>query len=296
VGSDRRATIEALIRAVLAHLAHQHGAPRIDALPDNRRWWRHGPETFVGLQPRGWDMPDEVPVHGWLDKTFPEMQAVRESYAADPRFGPRVDAMIGTEFHRQGRNFDWLLIEQLLRPLVLTTGSYTFDAAAFDTTYQRLDTGFGADEVHLVEFLPLNGFDSTDDTVALPDGMTLRRMTDTQMSEAINQLAVTRSVGPDRDPGLPGRRRTRRPGNPHPADVPDPRRTRPQAGHGAADRVRWVGRGEQADARPRRSGVPARPRHTRDGQRVRQRRLHPTHRADNRRRRRCAHGLPTPWV
>jgi hypothetical protein len=56
-----------------------------------------------------------------------------------------------------------LLIQQILQPLIESTGSYTFDEAAFDTLYRRFEDGFGAEQVHLVEFLPLNGFESNGD-------------------------------------------------------------------------------------------------------------------------------------
>lgn len=195
VEASPRAAVQALLEAVLRHLSDLEEAPRIGRMADHRRWWRYGQETFVGLQPRAWDMPDYVPIHGWLDKTFPEMTGVRDAYAADTRLGPRVDAMIGTEFNRQARTFDWLLIEHLLQPLVLATGSYEFDADAFASAYRSFEDGFGADELHMVEFLPLNGFDSTEDMVALPDRVTLRRMSDAQMSNAIDQLAAPRQWG-----------------------------------------------------------------------------------------------------
>jgi len=87
------------------------------------------PEDFVGLQPRAWSMPADVPIVGWLDK-FPEMTAVRQAYDADPVLRARVDTLIGTEFSRQGRNFDWLLIEHIIHPMILTTGTYGFERSA----------------------------------------------------------------------------------------------------------------------------------------------------------------------
>jgi hypothetical protein len=47
----------------------------------------------------------------------------------------------------------------------------------------------------MVEFLPLNAFDCTEQEVKLPDGLVLQRMTDRQMSAAINNLAVPRIPG-----------------------------------------------------------------------------------------------------
>ncbi len=74
-------------------------------------------------------MPADVPIVGWLDK-FPEMTAVRQAYDADPVLRARVDTLIGTEFSRQGRNFDWLLIEHIIHPMILTTGTYGFERSA----------------------------------------------------------------------------------------------------------------------------------------------------------------------
>jgi hypothetical protein len=119
----RRAAVAALARSVLDRLATDDGQPRIGRMIDNQRWWRHGQEDFVGLQPCAWAMPADVPIHGWLD-TFAEMKPVREAYGADPRLGARVDTLIGVEFSRQGRTFGWLLIEHVITPMVLATGTY----------------------------------------------------------------------------------------------------------------------------------------------------------------------------
>lgn len=190
----RRAAVAALVRSVLDRLATDDGQPRIGRMIDNRRWWRHGQEDFVGLQPCAWAMPADVPIHGWLD-TFAEMKPVREAYGADPRLGARVDTMIGAEFNRQARIFGWLLIEHVITPMVLATGTYDYDPALFDRVYADFERGFGAEQIHMVEFLALNGFESNESAILLPDGLVLQRMSDTQMSAAINHLAVPRMFG-----------------------------------------------------------------------------------------------------
>lgn len=126
--------------SVLDHLAGLEGQPRIGRVIDIRRWWRYGQENFVGLQSRAWLMPADVPIVGWLEK-FPEMTAVRQAYNADSVLGARVDTLIGTEFSRHRRNFDWLLIEHIVQPMVLATGMYGFDEAVFDRFYDRFERG-----------------------------------------------------------------------------------------------------------------------------------------------------------
>ncbi|MFY1696085.1 hypothetical protein [Solwaraspora sp. WMMA2101] len=191
---SRRAAVAALVRRVLTHLAASEGKPRIGRMIDNQRWWRHGQETFLGIRPQAWDMPDDVPIVGWLDK-FAEMADVRQSYATDLVLRDRVDAMIGAAGTLQARNFAWLLVQHVIEPMVLATATYEFDDTVFDRFFEAFDRGLASDQVHMVEFLPLNGFDSNEVVILLPDGLVLRRMTDRQMGFAIDQLAVPRMVG-----------------------------------------------------------------------------------------------------
>jgi hypothetical protein len=157
---------------------------------DNQRWWRHSQESFIGIRPQAWDMPAEVPIVGWLDK-FAEMAGVRQAYAADAVLRDRVDTMIGAAGSRQARNFGWLLVEHVIEPMVLATATYEFDETVFDRFFEAFDRGLASDQVHMVEFLPLNGFDSNEDVILLPDGLVLRRMTDRQMGAAFDQWALT---------------------------------------------------------------------------------------------------------
>jgi hypothetical protein len=191
-GFDQRAAaVESLVRAVLDRLAGDEGSPRVDRLPDNQRWWRYGQESFVGLRSCAWLMPAYVPIVGWLD-SFPEMKAVRAAYAADPVRGPRVDALLGTIASRAARNFDWLFIQHVIEPMVLATGSYEFRNDVFQRVYSRFELGFGASTITMVEFLPLNGFESALPRLELSDGLVLQSMTDGQMDHAISALAVPR--------------------------------------------------------------------------------------------------------
>jgi hypothetical protein len=136
----REAAVAELAKAALAHLAVHEGCPRIGRATDPWRWWRHGQQEFALLRHGAWDMPAEVSIIGWLDK-FPEMVAVREAFAADPLLGPRVDTMIGTEFGRQAKHFNWLLVEHVIQPMVLATGTYDFDQELFHSVYDAFERG-----------------------------------------------------------------------------------------------------------------------------------------------------------
>ncbi len=184
-----RSAVATLLVAALRDLAERDGAPKVAAAPDLRNWWRYGQESFVALRPHAWHMPERVTTVHWLD-TFAEMGAVREAIDADPILSTRLDTTVGVEFSLQLRRLDWLLVEHLLEPMIVTTRAYEFDDAAFDSHYNRLETGLLADTIRFVEFIPLNGFTSNMAEIALPDGMVLRPMTDWQMSQAIQMLAV----------------------------------------------------------------------------------------------------------
>ena len=190
----RRVAVLALVRAVFERFAANEGQPRIGRMIDNQRWWRHGQEEFVGLRREAWHMPGDLQMFRWLDR-FPEMLAVRAAYDADPVLGARVDAPMGIEGSRQGTSFYWILAQHVIEPIVLAARTYSLNEAAFDQVYSEFERGFGAEEIHMVEFLPLNGFASTEDVVTLPDGLVLKHMGDLQMSHAINHLAVPRMSG-----------------------------------------------------------------------------------------------------
>ncbi|MGH3852491.1 MAG: hypothetical protein ACRDR6_03145 [Pseudonocardiaceae bacterium] len=190
-----RGAIAALMSAALEDLAQRDEAPRIGPMLDAHRWWRQSQQSFVALRRDAWHMPDRVSRVGWLD-SFPEMTDVRKLIDADPVIGARVDTRVGTEFSMSAvRRLDWLLVEHLLEPMVVTTRSYQFDEAVFDVHHDRLEAGLLADHVRLVEFLPLNGFISSFEEVELSDSVVLRPMTDRQISAAIRVLAVPAELG-----------------------------------------------------------------------------------------------------
>lgn len=197
VGQDRPelwVAVERLTRAVLDNLAGREGTPAIGPAQDLRHWRRFTQTSFVALQTGAWHMPNGVSTVGWLD-TFPEMADVRKLISADSALGSRVDNQVGPEFSRRFRRLDWLLVQQLIEPMVRATRSYRFDDTVFDSYYRRLTAGLLADEVLMVEFVPLNAFTSSLQGVRLTDGLTLRPLTNLQMSAAIRVQGVPGEFG-----------------------------------------------------------------------------------------------------
>jgi hypothetical protein len=188
-GIGIRDAVAALLMAALSDLAERDGAPHVDAMVDHRNWWRYGRESFVALRPDVWHMPERVTVAGWLD-TFTEMAVVREAIDADPVLSTRLDTMVGTEFSLSQRRLDWLLVEHLLEPVIVSSRVYGFDQAVFEQHFGRLDAGLRTDTIRFVEFVPLNGFTSSTSGIALADDVVLHPMTDRQISRAVQVLAV----------------------------------------------------------------------------------------------------------
>jgi hypothetical protein len=191
---ELRAALADLMKAVLGDLSRHDGKPVLGPMPDSRHWRRFSQTSFVALQRSAWDMPQRVSTPGWLD-TFPEMAEVRASIDTDPVIATRVDTMFGTEFSKNFRRLDWLLIEHLLEPLVRDGGAFRCDDAIFDPHYARLEDGLLAAEIRMVEFVPLNAFISDVEEIPLAAGLVLRPMTDLQLSAAIRVQGVPGSFG-----------------------------------------------------------------------------------------------------
>ncbi|UOX90429.1 hypothetical protein MUY14_07340 [Amycolatopsis sp. FBCC-B4732] len=187
--------LKALTGAALNDLLQHDDAPVIGPLPDLRHWRRFSQSSFVALRATAWHMPERASTVAWLD-TFPEMTAVREIINADPVIRSRVDTVVGTEFAKQFRRLSWLLVEHLLEPIVLATGTYQVDEDAFEASYARLERGLLAAEIRMVEYVPLNAFITPGlDSIALADGLELQPMTDQQLSTAIRVHAVPGEFG-----------------------------------------------------------------------------------------------------
>ncbi|MEV6624363.1 hypothetical protein AB0M83_17580 [Amycolatopsis sp. NPDC051106] len=106
--------IKTLMGVALDDLRQYEAAPVIGPSVDTRGWRRYTQSSFVALKAAAWQIPARASEAGWLD-TFPEMVAVREVIDADSTIGSRVDTVVGTEFAKQFRRLNWLLVEHLLR-------------------------------------------------------------------------------------------------------------------------------------------------------------------------------------
>ena len=80
----------------------------------------------------------------------------------------------------------------VLEPMVLSTGSSGYREDVVRQVYGQFELGFGATTVTMLEFLPLNGFESALPRLELPDGLILQPMSGGHMDHAINALAVPR--------------------------------------------------------------------------------------------------------
>jgi hypothetical protein len=191
---ELRAALAELMRTALEDLTRPDGAPSIGPMPDLRHWRRFSQTSFVALRWVAWHMPERVSTVDWLD-TFPEMAVVRQVVETDPITGSRVDTVVGTEFSKNHRRLDWLLVEHLLEPIVRASRSFEFDDITFDLYYSRLEDGLLAAEIRMVEFLPLNAFVSGLQKIPLVDGLVLCPMTDQQISDAIRVQGVPGEFG-----------------------------------------------------------------------------------------------------
>ena len=120
---------------------------------------------------------------------------MRGAIDADPVLRTRVDTMVGTEFSLRQQPLDALLLRYLVEPVILISRGYALDQEVFDRHFARLDAALRADTVGFVEFIPLAGFTSHLAELALPGGLALRPMSDRQISQAIQFLAIPVEFG-----------------------------------------------------------------------------------------------------
>lgn len=186
-----RTAVATLMDVALTSLAAGEGNPTFADQLDTNGWNRFGQREFGARRRDTWLMPPAVSTLGWLDR-LPAMQPVREAFAADPVLSKRVDCLVGVEFSLNARQLEWLLIKELLEPMVVRLRAYRFEPAAFGEAYSRLETGLRATHVKVVEFLPVNALRATADVkqLRLDGDVVLEPMTNSQMSWAISRGAV----------------------------------------------------------------------------------------------------------
>jgi hypothetical protein len=103
----------------------------------------------------------------------------------------RVDTPVGPWFSKTGFSLEQSLFQELLTPLVLDQADYEFDTARFDIHYDRWEQALLIDEVSIVDFLPLSGFEAGIQSLELPVGFTVMPMTQAQINAALHAGAVT---------------------------------------------------------------------------------------------------------
>lgn len=187
---DVREAAATLISVALVTLAESEPAPVFTERVDYNVWERQGQESLIQRRREIWQHPLVLSAHHWWDR-LPEMGAFRGALDANEVLRTRVDTMVGFPFATTPRKLDRLLILDLLSPLVEASRTYVFDRDVFDAAYARVEAGLLQDTVHMVEVVPLLGFDTCfDPELSLSDDLVIRLMTDAELSAAIQIQGV----------------------------------------------------------------------------------------------------------
>ncbi|WP_329426430.1 hypothetical protein OG339_39935 [Streptosporangium sp. NBC_01495] len=182
---DMREATAVLMQEALVALSAAEPEPVFAEYVGRDGWWRSSQETLVVRRRRRWQHPPFLSSYDWWNR-LPQMSTFRAVLASHPELSGKVDTLIGFDFSATRRELSVVLIADLLTPLVEAFGSYIFDQAFFDDTYERVEAGLLAPTVRLVQAVPLLGFDmALHPQVHLGDGITIRLMTDAELSAAI---------------------------------------------------------------------------------------------------------------
>ncbi|MFJ5778794.1 hypothetical protein [Streptomyces sp. NPDC093094] len=151
-------------------------------------WHRLSQEMFTPKRIREWDAP-----RLWWNgfEELEEMRQLRSVVQGHPVLASRVDTLVGTAFSAQRRELAGL-IRSLVYNLVLANESWTFEQETFGVAYERLEAGLVVDTVTFTDFAPLLGLDGSQDIEGeeIAEGVVLRRMTDNEISVAVQRAAV----------------------------------------------------------------------------------------------------------
>ena len=187
---DVHATLSDVVQQALEALATmQPGGPQFRELPDQAEWKRQHQETLLQHTRHIWEHPAEVASRSWWRElaAYPSLQTALDAH---PEVRDRLDALTGFPFSLRARDLRTILILQMLSPQVEAARGYAFDQGVFDACYRRLEAGVLQQHVRMIEFVPLLGLASAYEPVQLPDGMTVRLMTDLELSMGIQTLGV----------------------------------------------------------------------------------------------------------
>jgi hypothetical protein len=188
---ELRDAVAQLTVAILDDLTASGSSPALAPSPFQLGWRRNQQEIFVADRPVVWSAPVNISQADSLDR-FPAMAEVRNIINEDPELSGRFDTTVGPWFNRTYVALDSLLFNELLDPLVRASGSYQFNEGILDDHYLRWESGMLADEVRMVHYLPLCGFEAEAvlRRIDLPGGFVLAPMTDRQISGALGTGAV----------------------------------------------------------------------------------------------------------
>ncbi|MFJ2167652.1 hypothetical protein [Streptomyces griseofuscus] len=186
-----RGAVAGLVTAVLATLADMGQKPRFTLQRDYRSWKRSQQELFLGSEQEMWQHPIELSSSDWWC-SFPEYQVLREVIQDHEVLRTRVDTLVGFPSSLVRRQLDTVVVQYLLTPMVKATRAYRFDRDAFEAAYAIVEAGLLTDTVRVVEYVPLLGFDTSPSLAgtSLPDGMTIRPMSDVELSEAVRVMGI----------------------------------------------------------------------------------------------------------
>ncbi|WP_405918002.1 hypothetical protein [Streptomyces sp. NBC_00728] len=182
---------EDLVMAVLTKLAETTPAPQFGLQQDYRRWRRCQQEIFLVEEREQWRWPNEFSSREWWHR-FPAYKVLRDVIQDHEVLRSRVDTLVGYPSSLLHRRLEDVVVRYLLTPVVEAARAYRFDDDAFEAAYATAEAGLFARTVRLVEYVPLLGFDmsqAVSDT-PLPDGLTIRPMTDVEVSEAVRVMGI----------------------------------------------------------------------------------------------------------
>ncbi|MBA5221249.1 hypothetical protein [Streptomyces griseoaurantiacus] len=182
---------EDLVMAVLSELAETVSVPQFGLQRDYHSWRRCQQETFLVEEHEQWQWPIEFSSREWW-YSFPAYKALRDVIRDHEVLRSRVDTLVGYPSSLLLRRLQDVVVRYLLTPVVEKVRTYRFDGAAFEAAYATVEAGLFAKTVRLVEYVPLLGFDMSQDVSGAPlrDALTIRPMTDVEVSEALRVMGL----------------------------------------------------------------------------------------------------------
>jgi hypothetical protein len=190
-----RDALAALVPQALTRLAQmQPDGPRFITLPDQDGWARDSQEIFRQRTRRVWDHPGEL-IAPWWWRELPAEAALQAALRAHPEVLKRLDNQVGFPFSTRSRDVRTILILQFLSPQVLDKDTYDFHPELFDNCYNRLEAGLLQQQVHMIEIVPLLGLTAALEPLELHDGLSIRPLTDLELSAGIQVLGIPVEAG-----------------------------------------------------------------------------------------------------